>query len=118
MLIVGRLVGKIDTRLLIAFGFCAAGLLLLAVRRHQPGDCHDNVMWPNILSGVAMGFMFVPLTTATMGDLPNEQMGNATGIFNLMRNIGGGIGISMATTLVARGTQTHQALMVGAPHAL
>ena len=60
-----------------------------------------------------MGFVFVPLTTATMGDLPNEQMGNATGIFNLMRNIGGGIGISLATTLVARGAQAHQAMMVG-----
>ena len=48
-----------------------------------------------------------------MGDLPNEQMGNATGMFNLMRNIGGSFGISLATTLVARGAQTHQALMVG-----
>jgi DHA2 family multidrug resistance protein len=40
-------------------------------------------------------------------------MGNATGVYNLMRNIGGSIGIAMATTLVARGSQTHQALMVG-----
>jgi DHA2 family multidrug resistance protein len=48
-----------------------------------------------------------------MGALPNEQMGNAAGVFNLMRNIGGSIGIAMATTLVARGAQTHQALMVG-----
>jgi DHA2 family multidrug resistance protein len=48
-----------------------------------------------------------------MGSLPNEQMGNAAGVYNLMRNIGGSIGIAMATTMVARGTQTHQALMVG-----
>ena len=48
-----------------------------------------------------------------MGHLPKEAMGNAAGIFNLARNIGGGIGISLATTLVARGTQAHQALMVG-----
>ena len=60
-----------------------------------------------------MGFIFVPLTTASMGSLPNEQMGNAAGMFNLMRNIGGSIGISMATTMVARGTQIHQAQMVG-----
>ena len=63
-----------------------------------------SVTWPNILSGFAMGFVFVPLTMA-MGGLPNEQMGNATGIFNLMRNIGGSIGISLATTLVARGAR-------------
>ena len=48
-----------------------------------------------------------------MANLPNEQMGNATGIFNLMRNIGGSFGISLATTLVARGAQAHQAMMVG-----
>ena len=60
-----------------------------------------------------MGFIFVPLTITSMGALPNEQMGNAAGVYNLMRNIGGSIGIAMATTLVARGTQTHQALMVG-----
>ena len=72
-----------------------------------------NVMWPNILSGMAMACIFVPLTTASMGSLPNEEMGNAAGIFNLARNIGGSIGISLTTTLVARGTQAHQALMVG-----
>ena len=78
----------------------------------------SSVAWPNILSGVAMGFIFVPLATTTMGDLPNEQMGNAAGMFNLMRNIGGSIGISMAATMVARGAQFHQALMVRPPHAL
>jgi DHA2 family multidrug resistance protein len=70
-------------------------------------------MWPNILSGVAMAAIFVPLTTISMGDLPKEEMGNAAGIFNLARNIGGGMGISLATTLVARGTQVHQAMLVG-----
>jgi DHA2 family multidrug resistance protein len=49
---------------------------------------------------------------ASMGDLSNDQMGNAAGLFNLMRNLGGSFGISMATTLVARGAQAHQATMV------
>ncbi len=111
MLIVGRLVGKIDTRLLIALGF---GLLtyscwLLGNINLQIASM--NVTWPNILSGAALGFVFVPLTTVTMGDLPNEQMGNATGIFNLMRNLGGSFGISMATTLLARSSQVHQTMM-------
>ena len=52
------------------------------------------------------------LATTAMGDLPNEQMGNGAGIFNLMRNIGGSIGISITATMVARGAQFHQALMV------
>jgi MFS transporter, DHA2 family, multidrug resistance protein len=113
LFIVSRFVGKIDNRILITLGFC-----ILAYGTFQFGGINlqvgaFNVTLPNVIMGFAMGFIFVPLTTATMGDLPNQQMGNATGIFNLMRNIGGSIGISMATTLVARGSQAHQALMVG-----
>jgi DHA2 family multidrug resistance protein len=56
-----------------------------------------------------MGFIFVPLTTMAMGTLPNEQVGNASGVYNLMRNTGGSIGIAAMTTMLARGAQTHQA---------
>jgi DHA2 family multidrug resistance protein len=113
LLLVGVLVSRIDTRLLIGFGFLA-----LAFSVSQFGDINleiatRNVAWPNVLSGFAMGFIFVPLTVTSMASLPNEQMGNAAGVYNLMRNLGGSVGIAMATTMVARGTQTHQALMVG-----
>ncbi len=113
LMVVGRLVGKIDARVLMTFGFC-----VLALSCWQFGGLNleiaiRNVTWPNVISGLAMGFVFVPVTTACMANLPNEQMGNATGIFNLMRNIGGSFGISLATTLVARGAQAHQAMMVG-----
>ena len=56
--------------------------------------------------------MFVPLTVLATGTLSNEQIGNATGIFNLMRNVGGSFGIAAVTTMLARGAQTHQAAMV------
>jgi DHA2 family multidrug resistance protein len=72
-----------------------------------------SVIWPNILNGIAVSLIFVPLTTVTMSTLHNEQMGNASGIFNLMRNLGGSIGISAVTTFIARSTQVHQAMMVG-----
>jgi DHA2 family multidrug resistance protein len=113
MFVVGALTSRMDARLLIGFGF-----LMLAYSCGGFGNINleiatSNVMWPNVLSGFATGFIFVPLTVTSMGGLPNEQMGNATGVYNLMRNIGGSIGIAMATTLVARGSQTHQALMVG-----
>jgi MFS transporter, DHA2 family, multidrug resistance protein len=68
---------------------------------------------PNVVMGFAMGLIFVPLTTLTMGGLPNEQMGNAAGIFNLMRNLGGSIGISAVTTLLSRGEQIHQSVISG-----
>ena len=113
MFLVGALISRIDARLLMGFGF-----LILAYSVSGFGNINleiaiSNVTWINVLTGFAMGFIFVPLTTTTMAGLPNEQMGNATGVYNLMRNIGGSVGIAMATTLVARGTQTHQALIIG-----
>jgi DHA2 family multidrug resistance protein len=59
-----------------------------------------------------MGFIFVPLTTMALGTLANEQMGNASGVFNLMRNTGGSVGIAIVTTFLARGAQIHQAALV------
>src|SRR5471032_3377985 len=61
-----------------------------------------------LISGVAMGFVFVPLTTLSMATLPQDQIGNASGIFNLMRNTGGSVGIAIMTTLLARNGQRHQ----------
>ena len=112
VMIVGRLVGAVDSRFLIMVGF-----LVLAVSTFLLGNINLNitmgsVIWPNIISGFAMGFIFVPLTTLTMGTLTNEQMGNASGIYNLMRNIGGSVGISVATTMLSRSAQTHQAALV------
>ena len=71
-----------------------------------------SLLWPIIISGAGTGMVFVPLATLSMGTLKNEQIGNASGLFNLMRNVGGGIGISMVNTLVARHQQVHRALLV------
>jgi DHA2 family multidrug resistance protein len=59
------------------------------------------------LQGMSMGLVFIPLTTVTNGPIPKEQMGNATSIFNLMRNIGASIGIASVTTVLARQQQVH-----------
>src|SRR5215813_692433 len=112
MIVVGRLVGKIDGRYLVMFGF-----LVLGYATYQFSDINltvssSSIMWPNIISGFAMGFIFVPLTTMAMGTLANEQMGNASGVFNLMRNTGGSIGIAAMTTMLSRGSQIHQANLV------
>src|SRR2546428_9738495 len=53
-----------------------------------------------------MGFIFVPLTTVTMSRIPKQELGNATSIFNLMRNLGGGVGIASIATMLSRSTQT------------
>jgi DHA2 family multidrug resistance protein len=113
MVAVGKLSGKVDARLLIIVGW-----LLLVYSCWQLGNITTdvspgNLNWPNILTGLGMGFLMIPLMTVSLSDVPNEQMGNASGVNNLARSIGGSMGISLTTALVVRGTQTHSALMVG-----
>ncbi|MGD0260464.1 MAG: DHA2 family efflux MFS transporter permease subunit [Verrucomicrobiota bacterium] len=111
--IVGRLVGRVRNRVLITIGFS-----LLAASSFWLGNINlqismRNVIWPSVLNGVAISFIFTPLATAAMGYLRQDQMANATGIFNLMRNLGGSFGIALVSTIIVRRAQVHQALMVG-----
>ncbi len=111
--LVGRIIGKVPNRVLMFIGFT-----LLATSSFWLGQINmevsmRNVIWPSVLNGVAISFIFVPLTTSTMGHLRQEQMGNATGIYNLMRNLGGSFGIALVGTFLDRRAQVHQALMVG-----
>ncbi|HWC18960.1 MAG TPA: DHA2 family efflux MFS transporter permease subunit [Terriglobales bacterium] len=111
-IIVGRLVGHVSNRVLIS-----ASSVLLACSLFMLGDINlqlapNSLLWPIVLSGVSISAIFVPLTTSAMGTLSREQMGTATGIFNLVRNLGGSIGITMITTLVTRHTQASQTSIV------
>ena len=108
MPLIGFLTGRIDTRYLVSCGFlvfawCAMWISGLTLQMSQ-----WSLTWPIILSGAASGLMFVPLSTTSVGTLTNQQMGNATGLFNLLRNIGGSIGISLVETFVARRQQAHR----------
>lgn len=112
MIIVGRLVAKIDGRYLIMFGFLVLGVSTYLLADINLQISMGSIVWPQVMSGFAMGFIFVPLTVLATGTLTNEQIGNATGIFSLMRNLGGSFGIAGVTTMLARGAQIHQAAMV------
>ncbi|HSB79160.1 MAG TPA: DHA2 family efflux MFS transporter permease subunit [Candidatus Methylomirabilis sp.] len=112
MPIVGRLTGRVDNRLLMMTGFSLLGVSCFLFGDINLQIAMSSVVWPNVLQGMSMAMIFVPLTTTAMAMLRNDQMGNATGIFNLVRNLGGGLGISAVTTMLARGAQAHQAVMV------
>ncbi len=71
-----------------------------------------NVVWATVLNGIATPLIFIPLSTTAVGTLRTEQLGQATGIYNLMRNTGGSLGISAVATLLARRAQVHQAVLV------
>lgn len=109
MMLVGKMIGKLDSRVFIGCGFTGLALVCFHFAGINLDISMTDIIVPNVAMGLAMGIIFVPLTTMAMGGLHNEQMGNASGIFNLMRNLGGSIGISAVTTLISRGAQSHQA---------
>jgi DHA2 family multidrug resistance protein len=112
MPVIGVLTGRLDNRWLIVTGFVVFGLTSIWMARLTLDISPTSLLWPIVISGAGTGMVFVPLATLSMGTLKNEQIGNASGLFNLMRNVGGGIGISMVNTLVARHQQIHRALLV------
>ncbi len=105
MPITGAIMGRLDPRKLLAVGIIGASFTLFQLSWLNLNTGYWNVFWPQFIQGLALALLFVPLTTATMDPIPKEQMGNATSMFNLMRNIGGSVGIAMATTFLTRQTQ-------------
>jgi MFS transporter, DHA2 family, multidrug resistance protein len=107
MPVVGFIMVKFDARKLLALGMAVAAGTLIEFSRLSLDAGYWNFFWPQIIMGISLGFLFVPLTTTTMDPIPKEVMGNATSLFNLVRNLGGSIGISAVETLQVRRTQTH-----------
>jgi len=110
---VGILMSKIEPRKLLGVGLGVAAYSLWALGRVNLNAGYWDVFWPQFIQGLSMGFVFVPLTTATHDTIPKERMGNATSLFNLMRNIGASVGIASVTTIVARHTQTNLNVLGG-----
>jgi DHA2 family multidrug resistance protein len=108
MPIIGFLSNKVDPRYLLTFGFLTFGLTTLYFGNVTLDISPTTLLLPILITGFGLSFVFVPISTAAYGTLRNEQIGNASGIFNLMRNVGGSIGISIAQTLLTRRTGVHQ----------
>jgi DHA2 family multidrug resistance protein len=112
MPIVGMLIGHLDARKMIATGFIlGAGTLFWLARLNTDAGFWD-LFWPQFVQGIGFGLLFVPLTTVTMDPIPNQGMGNATSLFNLMRNIGGSFGIALIQTFAVRQRQVHTTILV------
>jgi MFS transporter, DHA2 family, multidrug resistance protein len=123
MPMIGYLTAKIDNRWLIAFGFCLFAITSIWFGEVNLAIGQWSFLWAITLSGFGSGCVFVPLSTTTMAFLKNEEIGNASGLYNLLRNIGGSIGISIVNTIVARHEQLHRnelaaSLVPGRPEVL
>ena len=111
MPIVGILTGRFDPRKLLATGLAVGGLTMWWLGHLNLQAGYWDVFWPQLIQGIAMALLFVPLTTVTMDSIKPERMGNATSLFNLMRNIGGSIGIAATGTMLARRSQAYTAVI-------
>ncbi|MEW6387505.1 MAG: DHA2 family efflux MFS transporter permease subunit [Thermodesulfobacteriota bacterium] len=112
MPVVGRLTAVLDNRILVFVGLLINTLAVYLMSLYNTQIDYFHAWFPRFIQGFGLGTTFVSLTTLTMSRISQEKMGNATGIFNLMRNLGGSFGIATATTLLARRSQFHQSRLV------
>jgi MFS transporter, DHA2 family, multidrug resistance protein len=106
--VIGIISNKVDNRYLLSAGFIVFGACSILFSIVNLEISPTTLLVPIVLTGFALSFVFVPISSMATSTLTNQQMGNATGIFNLLRNIGGSIGISMAQTILTRRTALHQ----------
>jgi len=107
----GLMIGRLDARKLLASGFVVCGVTLFWLSRMSLQAGYWDFFWPQLIQGVGLSLLFVPNTTVAMDAIPRERMGNATSLFNLMRNVGGSIGIATTGTLLARRQQAAGAVL-------
>jgi DHA2 family multidrug resistance protein len=110
---IGRNVGKVDARKMIAFGFTlmSASLFYMVTHISTTMDFKTAVTL-RCFQSAGLAFLFVPIQTIVYVGIPPEKNNSVSGIVNLSRNMGGDIGITLVTTLIARRAQVHQAILV------
>jgi DHA2 family multidrug resistance protein len=113
LVLAGRLITRVDQRWMLALGCVLNAWAAYEMSTLTLGVDYWGLAWPRFVQGVGIGFIFVPLNTVALATISREQMGNATAALNVVRNLGGGIGVAVMTTLLARRSQQHHATLVG-----
>ena len=112
LLLAGRLISRMDQRLLLVVGCVLNAAATLWMANVTLGVDYWSLAAPRFVQGVGVGFIFVPLNTVALAHVAREKMGNATVLLNVVRNLGGGVGVAIMATLLARRGQQHQTAMV------
>jgi MFS transporter, DHA2 family, multidrug resistance protein len=105
MLVVGKLTGKIDFRLLLGTGFAITAFSLWQMTQYTLVLSQSDIVWPGVIQGIGLGLVFVPLSAATFATLSPQMRAEGTALYSLIRNIGSSIGIALVQTLLVRNTQ-------------
>lgn len=108
MAFVGRLVWRLGPRSIFVFGMGVMLVALVGMSRWTLASGWDQILGPQILRGIAMGCMFVPLSLATLRSMPGPEVAKAAGLYNLFRQLGGSLGIALLTTLLHQRTDFHR----------
>ncbi len=108
MPIAGRLITKINPKAILACGIITCAYSTHLMSRFNLNADFYSVAWPRVVLGIGMGFTVIPLMTLAFSSIKKEEMGNATAIFNLLRNLGGSFGVAFISTMIARRAQIHQ----------
>jgi DHA2 family multidrug resistance protein len=109
----GRLVDRIDPRWLVSSGMAIIAYSLFLMGTLSLGADFWAVLWPRFIQGFGMGLVFVPLTTMSLTAVSAAELPTASGLFNVVRNVGGSVGIAVTTTWLSRQTQVHMATLIG-----
>jgi MFS transporter, DHA2 family, multidrug resistance protein len=109
MPVVGFLVSKVDTRILIAFGCIVGSAALFVMAGWDLGLDYRHAVEARMLQSFGLAFLFIPINVAAFAYVPKEKTNMGTGIINLARNIGASVGIATVTTMLDRRTQVHMA---------
>ncbi len=109
----GRLVDRIDPRWLVSIGMAIIAYSLFLMGSLSLGADFWALLWPRLVQGFGMGLVFVPLTTMSLAAVLPRDLPTASGIFNVVRNVGGSVGVALTTTFLSRQTQVHVATLIG-----
>jgi MFS transporter, DHA2 family, multidrug resistance protein len=111
MFIVGRIMGKVDTRILLLFGLGLTAWAMNNMTGWTPDVSQWTIISVGFIQGSGLGFLFVPLTTIAFSTLPAAMRGEGTGLYNLSRNIGSSVGISIVSALLIENIQINHAAL-------
>ncbi len=114
MLIVGRLIGRVDTRILLAVGLTLTAWSFNQMTGWTPDVSQSAIIGVTMVQGAGLGFLFVPLSAATLATLPLAERTEGAGFFSLSRNIGSSVGISVVNSLLVQNTQANHAAIAPA----
>ena len=108
----GRLVDRVDPRWLVSLGTAIIAYSLYLMGTLTLGADFSAVFWPRLVQGFGMGLVFVPLTTMTLTSVSQSELPTASGLFNVVRNVGGSVGIAVTTTWLSRQTRVHLSTLI------